>query len=578
MEQHGRSFHEDIQIFLNACPGPAVAKRGLHLAAFQEVRGIRGLERAADDDKRQRGPVRRRSAGQSEGGGSYLRKLTEIAELLGCRPAYLTETALRHGYQYSKALRWIRFFHGTALRATGLDAQAFAMRLGFSDLAGWSRFTKRLLGKTAGSTGMIPTVRHRGGYSACLASVVLVAACTPSDGIPDSQTSKVTVRDSAGIEVVENHLPEWDAADFWTVDPEPQFILGAEGDSSHLVWGVRIAKMLSDGRVATLDPNWDTKVLVFDRTGELSTSFARQGRGPGEHNFPQALEVLSGDTIVIWESSFGPVNYFDPSGRLLRERHIDLGAVISATRTDDQHSPESMYRPLPDGSFLVQVHRTDWRPPTTAGVVYRKPLGYVRIDSAYAAYSMGWWEGAQEFVPTDPGVVPFPPFPITATANGGGSPLSVYITNGDRYEVHQFSATGILLRVLRRTIEPRPVSDYEMELWSRQNAINAQFGFDMAATERAHSALPRRYHAAIHSLQVDQEGYLWVNHFLDGEANSSEWSVFDAEGRWLGNLSVPALLVHSIGNDFILGAHVNYTTGVRTIAYYRLHRRTGHTG
>lgn len=423
-------------------------------------------------------------------------------------------------------------------------------------------------------------VRHCGvgGYNTHVVGLVLAVACAPGDEIPDSQGSKVTVRDSAGIEVVENHLPEWGPAYFWTVDPEPEFVLGAEGDSSHLVWGVRIARLLSDGRVAMLDPQWDRKVLVFDHTGELSASFARQGRGPGEHNFPQALEVLPGDTIVVWESSFGPVNYFDPSGRLLKERHIDLGAVITATRTDDQHAPESMYRSLPDGSFLVQVHKTDWRPPTTAGTVYRQPLGYVRIDSTYAAHSMGWWGGSQEFVTTDPGVVPFPPFPIGGTANGGGSPLSVYITNGDRYEVHQFSATGTLQRILRRAIEPRPVSDYEMELWSRQNAINERFGFDMAATERAHSALPRRYHAAIHSLQVDQEGYLWVNHSLDWEANASEWSIFDAGGRWLGNILVPALLVHSIGRDFILGAHVNYTTGVRTIAGYRLSRRTGRTG
>lgn len=425
---------------------------------------------------------------------------------------------------------------------------------------------------------MTPMVRHRGGYSTCVVGVVLATACTPDDGIPDSQGSKVTVRDSAGIEVVENHLPEWDPADFWSVDAEPEFVLGAEGDSSHLVWGVRIARMLSDGRVAMLDPQWDRKVLVFDQTGELSASFARQGRGPGEHNFPQALEVLPGDTIAVWESSFGPVNYFDPSGRLLKERHIDLGAVITATRTDGQHAPESMYRSLPDGSFLVQVHRTDWHPPTTAGTVYRQPLGYVRIDSAYVAHSMGWWGGGQEFVTDDPGIVPFPPFPIRATANGGGTPLSVYITNGDSFEVHQFSATGGLLRIFRRSVEPRSVSDYDLQLWSEQNVANARFGFDMAATERAHSALPRSNHAAIHSLQVDQEGYLWVNQAMDREANSSEWSIFDAEGRWLGTLSVPALLVHWVGRDFILGAHVNYTTGVRTIAGYRLRRRTGGTG
>ena len=215
MEERGRSFDEDIRFFLNACPGPAMARRGLHVAAFQEVRGIPGLERSREDEEPRRGFEGGRSSGQTEGDGSYLRKRTEIAELLGCRPAYLTEAALRHGYQYSRALRWIRFLHGVALRAAGVD----------SCLA-------RSEGKTGSKTGMTPMVRHRGGYSTCVVGVVLAAACTLDDGIPDSQGPQVTVRDSAGIEVVENHFPEWDPAGFWTVDSEPEFVLGAEGDPS----------------------------------------------------------------------------------------------------------------------------------------------------------------------------------------------------------------------------------------------------------------------------------------------------------------------------------------------------------
>lgn len=69
----------------------------------------------------------------------------EIAKRVGCRRAYLSEAALRHGFQYSRAVRWIRFLHGMALRAEGVGALTLAMRLGFSDLAGWNRFTRRLV-------------------------------------------------------------------------------------------------------------------------------------------------------------------------------------------------------------------------------------------------------------------------------------------------------------------------------------------------------------------------------------------------------------------------------------------------
>ena len=149
MDQRQRSFDEEIKFFLNACPGPAVAKHGLHIAAFQEVRGIQGLEPSGDGDElREAAEYGRRSVhGGSDRG--YLHRVAEIAERVGCRRAYLSEAALRHGFQYSRAVRWIRFLHGMALRAVGVDALTLAMRLGFSDLAGWSRFTRRLGGKDA---------------------------------------------------------------------------------------------------------------------------------------------------------------------------------------------------------------------------------------------------------------------------------------------------------------------------------------------------------------------------------------------------------------------------------------------
>ena len=148
MEERRRSFDEEIKFFLNACPGPAVAKHGLHIAAFQEVRGIQGLEPSGDrDELREAAEYGRRSVhGGSDRG--YLHRVAEIAERVGCRRAYLSEAALRHGFQYSRAVRWIRFLHGMALRAAGVDALTLAMRLGFSDLSGWNRFTRRLVGRS----------------------------------------------------------------------------------------------------------------------------------------------------------------------------------------------------------------------------------------------------------------------------------------------------------------------------------------------------------------------------------------------------------------------------------------------
>lgn len=91
MQERGRSFDEGIGFFLNACPGSAMARRGLHIAAFQEVRGIPGLERSGEDEERRRGFEGHRSSGQTEGDGSYLTK-----RLVGRTPSQLPNLPLEY--------------------------------------------------------------------------------------------------------------------------------------------------------------------------------------------------------------------------------------------------------------------------------------------------------------------------------------------------------------------------------------------------------------------------------------------------------------------------------------------------
>ena len=157
MKRHRRSFDEDIIFFLNACPGPAVVKQGLHLVAFQEVRGIPASASRGDDEVGQRVADRVAKDDREDGGHrEYLHTVSGVAELVGCRRGYLSEAALRHGYQYSRALRWIRFLHGMALRERGVSRLTMALRLGFSDIAGWGRFTRRLLGRTPSQLPNLP--------------------------------------------------------------------------------------------------------------------------------------------------------------------------------------------------------------------------------------------------------------------------------------------------------------------------------------------------------------------------------------------------------------------------------------
>ena len=107
----------------------------------QRIEGITGTE-----------SYDRRLGGRRE----YLRSIARVADEIRVRPGYLSESALRRGYQYSRALRWIRFLHGKALHDQGIRSDTLALRIGFADPAGWTRFVKALNGAAPGDLPPLP--------------------------------------------------------------------------------------------------------------------------------------------------------------------------------------------------------------------------------------------------------------------------------------------------------------------------------------------------------------------------------------------------------------------------------------
>lgn len=55
-----------------------------------------------------------------------------------------------------EALRWLRFCHGIALRTENVGADIAALRIGFSDPSGWTRFTRALIGKGPSQLPALP--------------------------------------------------------------------------------------------------------------------------------------------------------------------------------------------------------------------------------------------------------------------------------------------------------------------------------------------------------------------------------------------------------------------------------------
>jgi len=364
--------------------------------------------------------------------------------------------------------------------------------------------------------------------SAVVTIAVIVSGCDSAsrDESLAVQDHGFTVRDSAGIEIIENHAPRYPAGEFWTIDPEPEFVLA--DDSARLDWTAGIAR-LPDGRVATLSFS-NKQLFIFDPSGELSRTIGRPGEGPGEFGIPELMQYLPPDTLVVWERFGASIDYFDTAGTLLRERSVDYAGLMEHGATY-----ENPFRlPLPDGSFLIGVRKRAAGQPQEDCSHLDSRLSFagqdeitvpgeqlLRIDDANAAHPFGC---------SRPG----------SRMAVGGDPVAVYISNtGD--QVHQRSLDGTLVRIIRRTTVPPPVTDraWAAELEARERSREALSGPMWMGGDGE----PRRRMAypAIEALLVDAEGYLWVNVWSDsGSGLPDRWSVFNEEGRWLGVLALPA--------------------------------------
>ena len=406
-----------------------------------------------------------------------------------------------------------------------------------------------------------------------LAAALCATACdpAPAPGPSAGDTTNVTVRDSAGIRIIENHAPQRLPDQFWSIAPEPEIVIGGrEGeapDSSHLVWRVADLALLPDGRVAALSAGHG-KVFLFEPSGKFSKSIGRRGQGPGEFLQPSSLQYLPGDTLVVWDGGNRPVSYFDTAGALLRHRRIDVGKLISAIGTGKATEGSS---PLPDGSFVVTVIARDVEPPKAPpGEWWRPPFEYIRIDSGYAAHSFGSWGGIEQANVDMGGRRMWMPglFWVNSSMAGGGTPPSVYASAGDRYEIRQFSPEGVLRRIIRRTTDPVPITDEgrkaALERHCGPGGWGRLFPSPEACRREMESISTRSSYPPISHLMVDEEGYLWVGSWRG-------WSVFDPEGRWLGALAVPQVTVRWIGRDLLLGVARN-EDGVERIEGYRLTR------
>lgn len=361
---------------------------------------------------------------------------------------------------------------------------------------------------------------------------VLPACDRPYDGPP------VTARDSAGVRILEAHIPVWTDSAAWRLDPVPVLDLHAlDSTDAFTFFRIRGMRRLPEGTIAVANAGTH-EIRLFSPLGDHIATLGGEGEGPGEFSNLQRIEVV-GDSVFALDYD-GRVSVFGPV------------ADPAFVRTMRPHPGVEGLHFLGDGTLVAEVVMS-LPPPTFPGVV-RTPHALLRLDpEGVLVDSIGTTAGFEEY--TDnvsfSGTPLFPKRSLV-TAHGG----RIYYGSSDLMEVRELGPDGTLLRILR-------IPDYPLALSEEQVAAErrARLQGAPAMFHQAIAAMPApTIRPAYRDMLVDPTGAIWLRPF-DGASEGGtplDWVVLAADGTWLGGVTVPTnVRIWEIGTDEVLGSRID---------------------
>ncbi|WP_428276891.1 hypothetical protein [Candidatus Palauibacter sp.] len=353
-----------------------------------------------------------------------------------------------------------------------------------------------------------------------LAVAVLCLACDASTG---ARAQDFVVRDSAGVEIVENRgdIPEFD------LPPRPNLRLGMQdGPPEYQMFRIVDALELDDGSVVVVS-QVEPLIRVFAPDGGILRSFGSLGQGPREIGLPQRVWSAGADSLVIHDWRNRRLAYWTAGGGFLS---------VSPMRP----LPAA---PLPGGRFgdgsvlvtsLLMTRSEDFTWSPLIGLRFAGS-GVLR-DTVFNV--PGWRLG-----PVDIGgetVLLARHFEGLAGATALDDAIALAM--GDAYEVRILDPDGRLARLVRWAGRDRTVTEAHVAA-AREEAVRS------ATNEEQRRQALRFFDAApvaeqfgtVSGLRAAPDGGFWVEEWRrPGDPEGQRWLAFDADGRLRGRGALPA--------------------------------------
>jgi hypothetical protein len=414
--------------------------------------------------------------------------------------------------------------------------------------------------------------------TAVLLSLILCGCKSAKDG----SVARHIVRDSAGITIVENSAPRWREQDRWSVASEPLFVLRAfDNTAENRLLDPTSVDVDSRGRIVVGDGNqvgWDA-VLVYDPAGKFLFQAGRSGKGPGEFGQLWWASAYRGDSIAAFDMSGDQISIFTPDGKFGRSFRTPNLQTPRPSRGTYGYTAgaDAAYG---DGDFLAYPFGyLDIN--GGAGPAWYKHLLLKLSPSGESWDTLGTFEISQQYWSgTKQEEYWFAPVAISTVG-----PDALYFGRGDSFEIKVHDGTGRLVRIVRRKHESRPVTDdhrTKLREWYLDRLRSSPEVNDQSLQQMQRSFESARFAQVLppySAAQLDPTGHLWVEEFRWMVADErspltgpTQWSVFDPDGVWLGNVEMPeGFILRKVTKNRVLGFRIN-DEDEKEIYAYALHR------
>jgi len=361
--------------------------------------------------------------------------------------------------------------------------------------------------------------------------------------------------------VVANATPAWEDGRGWRLGPAPSVTIGeSEGGAEYQLDHVTGALVVSDTLIVIGDRGAG-QIRYFSRRGTHLRTVGRNGNGPGEFRSIGWIGA-HGDSVVVWDVFAARLTVLKPDGSLAR-------AVRFAEPDGRLYLCAGI---LGDGSLLLR--EPDEKPAPNGEHV--DSITYVRVSTADGAVlgRLGPVLLGERF-----------------TASDGRNTLTGWVTFGKRGVVVA-APQGLLIgatapfRLTLQGIDGKPVRSFGRP-WRPQRSSKTEWDAARGQEERTGTVpqfnnprwavLERDFYArlphrdtlpAFTRALVDGAGNVWMEEFRIDPDAAGTWSVFDHDGRWLGQVQTPAgVTVMSISRDAVVGVTRDEMDVERVVVY-----------